>query len=194
MAKKLDKLIIIDLEATCWEDGNFDRADGQKSEIIEIGLCLFDLHRKEQEDARSIIVKPAMSTVSEFCTKLTTLTQADVDKGVSFSEACRMLTKEFDSKLRTWGSWGDYDRAQFERECAAKKVSYPFGRTHINIKNLYAVMNQKKSECAVGQALEQMGLLFDGTPHRGIDDAKNIARIFKGIAQLHHRGSNDPWV
>ena len=35
----------------------------------------------------------------------------------------------------------------------------------------------------VGAALKKLGLEFEGTAHRGIDDAKNIARIYaKGIA------------
>ena len=30
----------------------------------------------------------------------------------------------------------------------------------------------------VGGALRYLGLEFEGTPHRGIDDARNIARIY----------------
>ncbi len=29
----------------------------------------------------------------------------------------------------------------------------------------------------VGQALRRVGLRFEGTPHRGIDDARNIVRL-----------------
>lgn len=41
-----------------------------------------------------IIVRPEQSTVSAFCTELTGLTQAEVDAGVSFAEACRTVATE----------------------------------------------------------------------------------------------------
>ena len=40
MARKLDQILVIDVEATCWE-GN--PPPGQTSEIIEIGLCVLDV-------------------------------------------------------------------------------------------------------------------------------------------------------
>jgi len=40
MAAKLDKLIVIDIEATCWEG---DPPEGQAAEIIEIGVCVLDV-------------------------------------------------------------------------------------------------------------------------------------------------------
>lgn len=180
----LDKLIVIDVEATCWEDGNHNRSDGQVSEIIEIGIALVDIKKSlsSKDDAivenKSIVVKPCMSSVSEFCTKLTTLTQADVDRGVSLAEACAMLRQNYGLELRTWGSWGNYDKSQFERECKSKGIKYPFGYTHINLKNLFSILNGYDKEFGVGQALEQCGYKFKGTQHRGVDDAYNIARLF----------------
>ena len=35
MARKLDRILVVDVEATCWEG---DPPPGQISEIIEIGL------------------------------------------------------------------------------------------------------------------------------------------------------------
>ena len=40
MARKLDRILVVDIEATCWE-GN--PPPGQTSEIIEIGLCVLDV-------------------------------------------------------------------------------------------------------------------------------------------------------
>lgn len=37
--KTTDNILIIDLEATCWEDRP---PRGQESEIIEIGVCIMD--------------------------------------------------------------------------------------------------------------------------------------------------------
>jgi hypothetical protein len=57
MARKPDRILVIDTEATCWEGSS---PPGQISEIIEIGLCVLDvptLARVEQRAtscARSI--------------------------------------------------------------------------------------------------------------------------------------------
>src|SRR6266700_618954 len=130
--KKLDHIIIIDIEATCWEDL---APEGQEQEIIEIGLCLLDIASGERAGKRSILVCPERSMVSAFCTQLTTLTQEQVAQGITFAEACTLLREEYGAKERTWASYGDFDRYQFERQCSSQHVSYPFSSKHINIKS-----------------------------------------------------------
>lgn len=174
MAKLLDKILVIDVEATCWES---KPPPGQESEIIEIGICVLDVRLGKRVDKRSILVRPERSRVSPFCTKLTTLTQEQVDTGITFREACRILKKEYMSKKRVWASYGDYDRRKFERECASKKISYPFGPTHINVKNLFALKYRLQREPGMAQALKEAGLSLEGVHHRGGDDAWNIANL-----------------
>ena len=90
MARKLDRILVVDVESTCWEG---EPPAGQMSEIIEIGLCMVDVAALERVERRSILVRPACSTVSAYCTQLTTLTQADVDGGIPLAEACRVLAR-----------------------------------------------------------------------------------------------------
>lgn len=91
MAKKLDKILVVDIEATCWNGPN---PPGMKNDIIEIGICLLDIHTGDITDNRGIIVKPERSEVSEFCTELTTITPEMVtEQGISFKEACAILKK-----------------------------------------------------------------------------------------------------
>lgn len=71
MAKKLDQIIVVDLEATCWE-GN--PPPGEEQEIIEIGVCALDIASGKRSRKRSLLIRPERSTVSHFCTQLTTLT------------------------------------------------------------------------------------------------------------------------
>ena len=73
MAKKLDQILVIDIESTCWEE---TPPSGQENEIIEIGICPIDIATGERLEKESILVKPERSQVSEFCTNPTTLTQA----------------------------------------------------------------------------------------------------------------------
>ncbi|HAX76207.1 MAG TPA: DNA polymerase III [Cyanobacteria bacterium UBA11372] len=178
MAKKLDQILVIDIEATCWE-GN--PPPGQKSEIIEIGICTLDIATGERLEKRSILVKPERSKVSEFCTKLTTLTQAQVDQGISFAEACSILKEEYGSQDKIWASYGDYDRLQFERQCQYRPNSYPFGTRHINVKTLFAIIYLLPREVGMAKALELLGTPLEGTHHRGVDDAWNIAGILSEL-------------
>jgi inhibitor of KinA sporulation pathway (predicted exonuclease) len=185
MAAKLDRILVIDLEATCWEG---DPPIGQESEIIEIGLCVLDVATGQRLDNPSILIRPERSTISEYCTSLTTLTQQDVDAGTLLAEACQLLEKEYQSKKRLWASYGDYDRKQFQRECRMKGIDYPFGDGHINVKSLFAVVYGFRRERTLDKAMRFLGFPFEGTHHRGGDDAWNIARIL-GHLLLNARGA-----
>ena len=178
MAKKLEQILVIDIESTCWQ-GN--PPSGQESEIIEIGICTLDIASGERGEKRSILVKPERSKVSDFCTQLTTLTQEQVDKGVDFANACSILRNKYASKDKVWASYGDYDRRQFEKQCQARKVSYPFGTSHINVKTLFAVIHAFPEEIGMAEALELLGIPLEGIHHRGIDDAWNIAAILSEL-------------
>src|SRR5712692_4578814 len=110
----LDQVLVIDIEATCWE-GSIPA--GQESEIIEIGICTLEVVSGRRLEKRSILVKPEYSRVSQFCTELTGLTQEQVDRGIPFAEACFLLKKDFASDKRAWASYGNYDRLQIMRQC-----------------------------------------------------------------------------
>lgn len=178
MAKKLDQIIVIDVESTCWRDS---KPAGQESDIIEIGICTVDIVSGQRLEKESILVKPERSSVSEFCTQLTTLTQAQVDQGIAFEGACSVLKKKYLSKERIWASYGDYDRRQFERQCQSLQVSYPFDTRHINVKSLLAIIQALPQEVSMDNALELLNLPLEGTHHRGGDDAWNIAAIFSKL-------------
>ncbi|WP_119732154.1 3'-5' exonuclease [Thermomonospora amylolytica] len=172
-------LNVVDVEATCWAG---EAPAGQVSEIIEIGLCVVDLVARERVERRRIMVRPARSAVSEFCTELTGITRQEADGGVSFAEACRTLEREHLASYRAWASWGDYDRRQFERQCAATGVRYPFGRRHTNAKAVFAEAHGLRRRPGMAQALEHAGLPLEGRHHRGVDDAWNIAALILGLA------------
>ena len=169
----LDRIVVVDLETTCWEK----RERGQIMEVIELGVCLIDVGSGEITNRQSILIRPVYSVVSEFCTRLTTLTQEVVETGIGLREACLKLEDEYQSKKRVWASYGDFDRRQFERECRLKNVPYPFGSRHINVKTLFAIKHRLAEEINMDRALGLLGLELLGTHHRGVDDAYNTARI-----------------
>ncbi|MER5636287.1 3'-5' exonuclease [Kitasatospora sp. NPDC002227] len=171
-------LNVIDLEATCW-DGR--PPPGSVNEIIEIGLTVVDLTARQRLSRHRILVRPSRSTVSGFCTELTGLTQAEVARGVTFAEACRLLTEEFAAATRPWASWGEYDRRQFARQSQADGVAYPFGypaeRGHTNAKAVFTEAYGLRRKPGMAQALQIAGLPLEGRHHRGEDDAWNIAAL-----------------
>jgi inhibitor of KinA sporulation pathway (predicted exonuclease) len=184
----LDQILIVDVEATCWKG---PRPPEQESEIIEIGLCVVDVASLTRTEGRSILVKPERSTVSSFCTELTTLTQADVEQGLPLAGACTLLRERYHAGSRLWASYGNYDRQQFERECAAKEIAYPFGTGHLNVKTLFAVAQGLRREVGMARALALAGLSLEGTHHRGGDDAWNIAALLIHLLQQIREGTQN---
>ncbi len=179
MAKQLDSILVIDLEATCWQN---EPPAGQESEIIEVGIALLDLQSHQISARESILIKPERSQISRFCMVLTSLTQEILDEsGISFAAACKKLEKSYQSKERTWASFGDYDRRMLERQCQARGARYPFGVTHLNVKNLFALIHGLPREVGMDEALRITGLELEGRHHRGVDDAYNIAKL---LAQM----------
>jgi inhibitor of KinA sporulation pathway (predicted exonuclease) len=181
MARLLDAVVVIDLEATCWE-GNPPR--GEQPEIIEIGICTVSVASGERTARESILVRPLRSTVSAFCTRLTTLTQEQVESGILFADACERLKQEYLTRERAWASYGDYDRRQFERQCHDDHIAYPFGPGHLNVKTLFALVHALSREVGMDEALRLLDLPLEGTHHRAGDDAWNIGLI---LSRLLHR-------
>lgn len=179
MARKLDKILVVDIEATCWEN---KVPEGSESDIIEIGLCLLDVSSGEITENHGILIKPERSTISPFCTELTTITPEMIENdGISFQEALKILRKDFLSQSRAWASFGAYDLKQFQRQCSAMGRGYPFGPSHINVKTLFALKHKLSHEQGMAGALKILNLPLEGTHHRGVDDAKNIAKILWSI-------------
>ncbi|GAB4313667.1 MAG: 3'-5' exonuclease [Phototrophicales bacterium] len=168
------KVVVVDIEATCWRKSP---PPGEQNEIIEVGVCWLNLENYTPSHKRSLIVRPTRSKVSDYCTKLTTLTQEQVDKGMSFAEACAVLQRDYQTKSFPWVSWGNYDRKMFQAQCASFNVPYPFSEHHINLKDRHANLMNNGKRIGMTRALTQLGLELVGTHHRGHDDAWNIARI-----------------
>lgn len=78
-------------------------------------------------------------------------------------------------------SWGDYDRNQFKQDCEYHSLDYPFTGGHLNLKAEFSRAFGLKKKMGVTDALRHLGLRFEGSHHRGLDDARNIARIVRRV-------------
>ncbi len=178
MAARLDRIVVVDIEATCWEG---EPPPGQVREIIEVGVCVLNVGTLERGERVSLLVRPTRSEVSPFCTTLTTLTADQVAAGRPFTETCAEIGKRFSARERCWASWGDFDRKVFAEQCDRESVPYPFGPTHLNVKTLHGLAHSLPHEIGMMAAIAQTSRKHDGTHHRGHDDAWNIAGLLAAI-------------
>lgn len=181
--------LVIDLEATCDEGHRIPR---EETEIIEIGAVLLDGAFVVVEEWQSFVRPVIHPVLTAFCTKLTSIVQAQVDEAPSFQQAIAGLSAFIAGRTPLFASWGDYDRAQLAREGERNSVVLPLGDEHLNIKEAFKQRVGDGKPRGVGQALKYAGLRFEGTAHRGIDDARNIARLLPyalGHAPLRTRPS-----
>ncbi|WP_026904653.1 3'-5' exonuclease [Pedobacter glucosidilyticus] len=180
MAIQADKILVIDLEATCWgEDGSYQQ---QNSEIIEIGLCILNVDSGEIEANEGILVKPVHSDISDFCTQLTSITPEMIEQeGRSLEEAIVLLREKYHSLNYSWASYGAYDKNMLLEQCKRFNVEYPMSSSHINVKTLLSRKLNLEKGLGMQKALKRLNIPLEGTHHRGVDDAKNIAKILKLI-------------
>lgn len=178
------KIILIDLESTCCTNDEFSRED---MEIIEIGAVAYNLDTKEILDKKSFFIKPTLNPqLTDFCKKLTTITQSDVDNAPLFSDVLKTLQNWIDehnvnNELIGWGSWGKYDKNQFRKDInRTNKSDKTFLDTlkHFNIKDYFAYENPDyKGKFQLAACADFLNIKFEGQLHRGVDDAYNIAKI-----------------
>ena len=177
--------ILIDLEATCWSDDSLEgliKTNQKENEIIEIGATLIDddfeiISKLDQ------FIRPSVNPVlSEFCTRLTTITQKDVDNAPLFPEAWNNFQNNVELIINgrfedlKFGSWGFYDNKQIKKDCLQHNIKFPFNN-HFSVKHEFAKRRNIKP-CGVSAALKILKLQFEGTQHRAIDDILNISKIF----------------
>lgn len=186
----LTRIVVIDLEATCWHG---PPPTGEDHEIIEIGNAVLRVGDLQLEPGPEILVRPTRSGVSEFCTELTSLTAEMLEeRGVSFPEAIETLEAAHDQLRATvWASYGDYDRRMLSSECERHGIEFPLSNTHLNVKRLVALMSGWARETGLRRALKRLDL--EPTPgstfHRGSDDAVEIARVL-GLVMRRSRGGD----
>ncbi len=172
--------LIIDLEATCSDTKQISR---QEMEIIEIGAVMVEAENLNIVSEFQTFIKPVRNPIlTDFCTKLTSITQKQVNNAPSYQEAIANFKQWlYQYSNFIFGSWGDYDRKQFQQDSNFHQSPYPISSKHINLKKLFSSNQRLKQRYGMAQALKIAEIELLGTHHRGIDDAKNIARLMPYI-------------
>ena len=185
--------IVLDLEATCYDKNNNTeiKPKGFQNEIIEIGAYKVT-EAGEVIDSFEKFLKPKkFPFISKFCNSLTTITQQDID----YADDAKNVLIQFFAWAREnksepiYVSWGHYDKRQLRDDLRINGFSQPMidefinDKNHISLKHWYGEHKNIKP-CGLGRAIELEKFTFEGVAHRGIDDAKNITKIFNRYRQV----------
>lgn len=172
--------VVIDFEATCEEKRS---RSGHMHEIIEFPAVLIDAEALNIKDTFHEYVKPFKNNIlSEYCKELTGISQEQIDAAALFPEVLNRFRMWMD-KHRLNGQYaivtdGPWDMGRFlYTQIKVSGLSYPkFAKRWVNIKKIFSnFYDQRKPSLDV--MLSKLNFVFEGRPHSGIDDAKNISRV-----------------
>lgn len=188
MPRSLENIVVLDFEATCQQGGA-----PSPQEVIEFPSVLVSLRERAVVDEFSSFVRPTHHPrLSEFCTKLTSIRQEDVDGAPTFAEVLARHQAWLDGHGLTADDFafvtcGDWDLvSMMPRQCVAAGLSVAalprVYRRWINIKPVFVATVRKARSYGMTSMLRSLHLPLEGTHHRGIDDCRNIARIALELA------------
>ncbi|NXB30124.1 ERI2 exoribonuclease, partial [Eulacestoma nigropectus] len=188
-------LIVLDFEATCWPD-----PERRGAEIIEFPAVLLNTSTGEIESEFHAYVQPQEHPIlSEFCTRLTGITQNQVDEGVPLNICLSQFLKWIqkiqnekkiifstdsqcnstsEAKACAFVTWTDWDLGVcLHYECKRKQLRKPnILNSWIDLKATYRAFYSRKPKGLNG-ALQDLGIAFEGREHSGLHDSRNTARL-----------------
>jgi inhibitor of KinA sporulation pathway (predicted exonuclease) len=175
-----DRLVVMDIEATCDDGGLVPRTE---MEVIEIGAVLVDAVGLVSVDEFQSFVRPIRHRrLTTFCRQLTSISQLDVDAAPGFPEVtARLRAWMYRHGATVFGSWGDYDQRQMQQDCELHQIPNPMPGRHWNLKVMFSQARGISKKLGLAEALGEAQMPFLGTHHRGIDDALNITRLLPVI-------------
>ena len=178
-------------------------------EVIELGICLLDARTLELAGRLAIDVRPSTTEISPYCTELTGMTPERAAQGVPFASALSALCGHLAGNIAqqragqatgpdapqcalgpedtaevahvALASWGNFDRIVLEQQCRREGVAWPFSRTHMNVRSLFALARGERRELSLAVALRVFGIERAGQAHRAADDAESAAYVLREL-------------
>lgn len=176
--------LYIDLELTCWSG---PPPPGMQPEIIEIGVVEMDLQTLEITRENSYFVRPKRWEITERCTELTGIIKDDIQNARPFPSVIEALKEEFMPGKAQCCAWG-HDASLLASTCQAHGFKTPL-RYRVDLSRLFQELFLLKQTPGLRDAVEILGLGFDGVPHGALIDARNTARVH---AELVRRMRREP--
>ena len=183
-------LICLLFEATCLRNQQI-----KPQEIIEFPCLKIETQNFTVTSQFHSYVRPLVHpNLSEFCTELTGILQETVDNQPDLPTVLdnfkTWLQADQKEELANFAivTCGDWDlKTCLPKQCEAYGLEIPFwAKRWINLKISHQIVHNGKFPRHLNQILTDNGLTFEGRPHSGIDDTKNIARAIQAIASKGH--------
>ncbi|RMG88609.1 MAG: 3'-5' exonuclease [Bacteroidetes bacterium] len=168
--------IIFDLEATCWQS----ESEFLTPEIIEIGAVRMNYYGEILGTFNQFIKPVLHPRLSHFCQELTTIEQKYIDRSRTFPEVVEAFQEWAEIFYEDYllCSWGSFDKKMLIQDSVLHHLETDWIEKHLNLKRQYHQIRGLRKMRGLKYTVEKEGFSFDGTHHRGIDDAKNLAKIF----------------
>lgn len=156
---------------------------------VQIGAAVFDVETGAMIESLDIMVNPK-EAVNPFITQLTTITQEQVDGGISIGEAFQKL-KEFHSKNKclvnpiVWGSGVRNDSLSLYQESGDTEPNF-MGFRVIDVKTIYQskrIISNMGVKAGLKTACKKEKIGFLGTEHTALADAVNTFRLWHHLVQ-----------
>ena len=118
-------------------------------------------------------------------TKLTSITQEDVDPADNFN----IVVKRFEEWMKPNDmptallSWGEFDKRQFAADARLHELELSWLKYWACLQRHYSKFKGSQNQIGLKNALKLEGLDFNGTQHRAIEDARNMAELFIKVAK-----------
>ncbi len=174
------QFIIYDLEATCWRSPK-----PRQVEIIEIGAVRVNEDLEIVDEFSEFILPVIHPQIDKFCTKLTSITQEDVEYADHFNVVIKRFEDWMDcaSARTALFSWGEFDHRQFVADARHHNLKLDWLKYWACLQRHYSKYKGAKNQIGLKNALIHEGLEFNGTQHRAIADARNMAELFIKVAK-----------
>jgi len=192
-------IIVFDLELTCWpEDHPLKSQQMSICEVTEIGAVILDARTLKEKRRFTRTVRPVNHPIlTDFCTKLTGITQAEVDGSPMLLDVLSSLYDDGelpDPSTFIWASWGG-DARWLQSEVNSKTPDgdepFSFDPRFINIKLLDATKCGKRR--GLKTACKSLGIDQALPAHRALPDAVTTAEVGRKLKMetLDSQVSND---
>ena len=169
-------IVVFDLELTCWEGE--EKKPMAEMEVTEIGAVVLDAKTLEEAWRFTVTVRPTVNPIlSEFCTRLTGITQDEVDSSDTLFEVLAELLSEGklpEPKDFIWACWGGdarWLRDEINEKTPEGCTPLSFDPRFINIKLLDGRRRGLKRAC------KALGVKQELPAHRALPDAITTAEV-----------------
>ena len=174
-------ICILDFEATCWEDNG-----NNQIEIIEFPSILIKItprNKCKYVATFSEFVKPVINpNLSEFCIKLTGITQEQVNSSAIFKNVYNKHLQWLQNNIPnnskmffiTCGHWDIRDILHKEVKRCNSRI-YHYYKNYCNLKDDFTIFYNYHPN-SMADMLEYLNIPFEGKLHSGIDDTKKYCK------------------